>query len=81
MIKKHEIGDVVDECDLAKTASVITAMLEPQTYARYKMNVMCLAEELTWENESRNYTELFDRLVRPATAADAGAQSRRAAAE
>ena len=65
MIRRHEIGDVVDESDLPTAGVLIENMLDPSAYGRYKANVMKLAEDLSWEKESQGYIELFDRLARP----------------
>jgi glycosyltransferase involved in cell wall biosynthesis/2-polyprenyl-3-methyl-5-hydroxy-6-metoxy-1,4-benzoquinol methylase len=70
VINQHGIGAVFDERDLDNVAAVIEQMLEPETYARLRANVMQAAEELTWEKESVRYVELVGSLIAP-RAADA----------
>lgn len=62
-IGKYGIGEAFDERDLENVAAVIERMLEPETLARLKANVMRAAEEMTWENESARYVALVRALM------------------
>jgi glycosyltransferase involved in cell wall biosynthesis/SAM-dependent methyltransferase len=70
VVSQYDIGAVFDEHDLDNIAGVIQGMLEPETYARLRANVMKAAEELTWERESVRYVGLVGSLM-PSRVADA----------
>lgn len=63
IVNQFEIGCVMDEHDSVRNAAIIQQMLEPETYASLRANVMKAAEVLCWENESRPYVELIDSLM------------------
>lgn len=66
-VRKYDIGAVFDEREPAEIARAVETMLEPDTYARLRANVIRAAEDMTWEKESAAYLELVRALTgRPA---------------
>jgi hypothetical protein len=66
LMEKLGIGRTFDVTDPVDVARTLDEMLEPETYADLRRNVMAAAEELCWEKESRAYVALFTREAEPA---------------
>jgi glycosyltransferase involved in cell wall biosynthesis len=59
LMEQLGIGRVFDVSDPVDVARTLEAMLERETHAELRRNVMAAAEELCWEKESRRYVGMF----------------------
>ncbi len=62
LIKKYDLGDVIEGHDPKQIAEKITAMLSSDRYPTWRKNTIIAAQENTWETEKQNLVRLLNTI-------------------